>query len=57
VGQSVSERDAVEVALRDAAYDAFMAFWRGAETDQEAELSAADCLAQARYDAYLMRVQ
>ena len=55
MGQSVSERDAVEVALRDAAYDAFMAFWRGAETAQVAELWAAYCLAQARYDAYLMQ--
>jgi hypothetical protein len=45
-----SERDAAEYALRDAAHDAFMAFWRGEEADQPA-LWAADCLAQARYDA------
>ena len=49
-----SERDAAEHALRDAAHDAFMAFWRGDEADQPA-LWAAYCLAQARYDAYLMR--
>jgi hypothetical protein len=49
----VSERDATEDALCDAAHDAFMAFWHGAETDQAAELWAADCLAQARDDAYL----
>jgi hypothetical protein len=51
-----SERDAAEHALHDAAHDAFMAFWRGEEADQPA-LWAAYCLAQARYDAYLMRRQ
>jgi hypothetical protein len=54
MGQRVSEQDAAEYALRDAAYDAFMAFWRGEETDQSA-LWAVYCAAQARYDAYLMR--
>ena len=52
----MSERGAAEYALRDAVYDAFMAFWRSEETDQAA-LWAAYCAAQARYDAYLMRVQ
>jgi len=50
----VSDRDATEDTLRDAAHDAFMAFWRGAECDQ-AVLWAAYCVAQARYDAYLLR--
>ena len=50
----MSERDAAEYALRDAVYDAFMAFWRSEKTDQPA-LWAAYCAAQARYDAYLMQ--
>jgi len=41
-----------EDALRDAAHDAFMAFWRGGEKDQGL-LWAAYCEAQERYDAYL----
>ena len=36
MGQRVSERDATEDALRDAAHDTFRAFWHGAETDQAA---------------------
>jgi len=56
MGENVSERDAVESALRDAVYDAFMGFWRSEATDQPA-LWAAYCAAQARYDAYLMRRQ
>ena len=32
----MSEPDATEDALRDAAHDAFMAFWRGAECEQAA---------------------
>ena len=56
MGENVSERDAAEYALRDAVYDAFMAFWRGEAADQPA-LWAAYCAAQARYDAYLMRRQ
>ena len=47
-------RDATEDALRDAAHDAFMALWRGAECEQSA-LWDAYCAAQTRYDAYLMR--
>jgi len=39
-----------EDALRDAAHDAFMAFWRGGQV----ELWAAYCEAQERYEAYLM---
>jgi hypothetical protein len=56
MGASVSERDTTADELRDAAHDAFMAFWRAAETDQAA-LWAAYGAAQARYDAYLMRAQ
>ena len=48
------EQDAAESALRDAVYDAFMAFWRSEETDQPV-LWAAYLAAQARSDAYLMR--
>jgi hypothetical protein len=51
-----SEHDAAEYALRDAAHDAFMAFWRGEEADQPA-LWAAYCVVQARYDAYLTQKQ
>jgi len=43
-----------EDALRDATHDAFMALWRGAEGEW-AELWAAYCEAQERYDAYLLR--
>jgi hypothetical protein len=52
----VSKRDATEDALRDAAHDAFMACWRGEDTDQPA-LWAIYRAAQAHYDAYLMRRQ
>ena len=55
MGESVSERDATENALCDAVHDAFLQFWRAAETEQAAELRAAYCAAQARYDAYLTR--
>jgi hypothetical protein len=48
-------RDMGEDALRDAAHDAFMAFWRGDEHEQVA-LWAAYCATQARYEQYLMRV-
>jgi hypothetical protein len=41
-----------EDALRDAAHDAFMALWRGVESDL---LWAAYLAAQERYDAYLQR--
>jgi len=50
----LSTRDATEDALRDAAHDAFRAFWYAAEPEQ-ATLWDAYCAAQARYDAYLMR--
>ena len=39
-----------EDQLRDAAHDAFMAFWRG----KRAELWVAYCEAQERYEAYLI---
>jgi len=55
MGERVSERDASEDALCDAAHDAFMAFWRAADTEQADALWAAYCAAQARYDAYLMQ--
>ena len=41
-----------EDALRDAAHDAFMAFWRAGEADEA--LWLAYCSAQARYDSYLI---
>ena len=47
-------RDTTEDALRDAAHDAFMAFWRSEECEQ-AVLWAAYFAAQARYDAYLLQ--
>jgi hypothetical protein len=40
-----------EDQLRDAAHDAFMAFWRGGQV----ELWAAYCEAQERYETYLLR--
>ena len=43
-----------EDALRDAAHDAFMAFWRGAESER-AVLWATYSEAQERYEAYLLR--
>ncbi|HJZ48678.1 MAG TPA: hypothetical protein VKE41_15985 [Roseiflexaceae bacterium] len=48
-----TERDVAEDTLRDAAHDAFMAFWRAAECEQAA-LWAAYCAAQVYYEAYLM---
>jgi hypothetical protein len=39
-----------EDQLRDAAHDAFMAFWPG----DQVELWLAYCDAQARYDAYML---
>jgi len=45
-----------EDELRASAHDAFMAFWRGAEIEQPA-LWAAYCLAQARYEAYLLQAK
>lgn len=48
------ERDAAEGTLRDAAHDAFMAFWRGADTPDAERLWQAYCRAQARYDEYLL---
>jgi hypothetical protein len=41
-----------EDALRDAAHDAFMAFWRAGEADEA--LWLAYCSAQVRYDSYLL---
>jgi hypothetical protein len=46
-------RDPAEDALRDAAHDAFMRFWRGAETNQATALWAAYCAAQERYEQRL----
>ena len=53
MGKPVSTRDTTADDLRDAAHDAFMQFWRAAETGQATELWATYCAAQARYDAYL----
>jgi hypothetical protein len=47
------KRDPAEDELRDAAHDAFMAFWRGAEPER-ATLWAAYCEAQECYDAHLL---
>jgi len=47
-------RDTDEDALRDATHDAFMALWRGTESDQ-ALLWTAYLAAQDRYDAYVLR--
>jgi hypothetical protein len=37
--------------------DAFMQFWRAAETEQANELWAAYCAAQEQYERYLMKEQ
>ncbi|MBK9709765.1 MAG: hypothetical protein IPO81_00280 [Kouleothrix sp.] len=47
-------RDPAEDRLRDAAHDAFMAFWREADTPAVERLWRAYCAAQARYDDYLL---
>src|SRR5262245_38319595 len=49
-----TQRDAIEDALRDAAHDAFMAFWRG-DACEQAALWAAYCAAQARYEVFLLQ--
>jgi hypothetical protein len=48
------ERDHTENALRDAAHDAFMAFWRGRGTADAEALWLAYCAAQQDYETYLM---
>jgi hypothetical protein len=48
-------RDALEDALRDAAHDAFMAFWRAADTLAAEQLWLAYCVAQERYEAVMAR--
>jgi hypothetical protein len=48
-----SERDTYAEALRDAAHDAFMAFWHAMDTDQATALWAAYCVAQERYERRL----
>jgi hypothetical protein len=48
------ECDDLENALRDAAHDAFMTFWRGRETADAEALWRAYCTAQAHYETYLM---
>jgi hypothetical protein len=45
-----TEPDSEEAILRDAAHDAFMAFWRAAETDAAEQLWIAYSVAQARYE-------
>jgi hypothetical protein len=49
----VSAREATEDALHDAAHNAFMAFWRGAETDHATALWSAYCVGQERYEQWL----
>ena len=49
-----TERDPDEDVLRDASHDAFMAFWRDADTPSGERLWRAYCRAQARYDDYLL---
>ncbi len=46
-------QDYDEAALRDAAHDAFLAFWRGVESDEAEMLWRAYCAAQERYEACL----
>ena len=48
-------RDALEDALRDATHDAFMAFWRAADTLAAEQLWLAYCVAQERYEAVMAR--
>jgi hypothetical protein len=48
------ERDDLEDALRNAAHDAFMVFWRARETANAEALWRAYCAAQQQYEAYLM---
>jgi DNA-directed RNA polymerase specialized sigma24 family protein len=45
-----SGRDTEEDTLRDMAHDAFLAFWRAADTDAADERWAAYCAVQERYD-------
>jgi hypothetical protein len=47
-------RDIEEDELRDALNDAFMAYWRGADTDRANLLWLAYCKAQTCYDDYLV---
>ena len=48
------ERDDTEDALRNAAHDAFMLFWRGRGTADAEALWLTYCAAQQQYEAYLM---
>jgi hypothetical protein len=45
--------DCEEDRLRDAAHDAFMAFWRRANTVEAEGLWLRYCAAQERYEQYL----
>ena len=47
------ERDTQEDALRIAAHDAFMVFWRARETADAEALWLAYCMAQQQYETYL----
>ncbi len=47
------KRDTAEDELRDAAHDAFMAFWRGMNTPAADRLWLAYCVAQEQYEARL----
>jgi hypothetical protein len=46
-------RDCDEDRLRDAAHDAFMAFWQGADTADSEALWLRYCVAQERYEQRL----
>ncbi len=48
------KRDTAEDELRDAAHDAFMAFWRGMNSAAAGTLWLAYCVAQEEYEAHLM---
>jgi hypothetical protein len=47
-------RDPEADALSDATHDAFLAFWRAADTGAADELWTAYCAAQVRYETVLL---
>jgi hypothetical protein len=49
-------RDADADSLRDAAHDAFMAFWRAADTSEAETLWLYHCTAQERYEQRLREI-
>jgi hypothetical protein len=55
--ESGVRRDCDEDRLRDAAHDALMCFWRGADTAEAAGLWLHYCVAQQAYEASLRATQ